>query len=161
MQALCLQLCRDHGVEYTFPEQKGLSLQDSRIDEVLQHTAAVANCQTAFEIILAGPKTRGAERNVYKLSDGKEGDVYYVILKALASNEPKLTLKYSDIKARIERIVPQDAPRGVGITEALQQMHKRVIERLGEDRVLEWDEEKEAVNIPDPYFLYYLRWATW
>jgi len=51
--------------------------------------------------------------------------------------------------------------RGVGIIEALSQMHKSVVDKLGEDRVLEWDEEKETLNIPDPYFLYYLRWATW
>ena len=38
---------------------------------------------------------------------------------------------------------------------------KAVVEKLGEDRVLEWDEEKEFLNVPDPYFLYYLRWADW
>jgi hypothetical protein len=36
-----------------------------------------------------------------------------------------------------------------------------VLEKLGEDRVLEWDAEKETLNIPDPYFLYYMRWAGW
>jgi hypothetical protein len=40
-------------------------------------------------------------------------------------------------------------------------MHKSVVTKLGEDRVLEWDEEKEFLNFSDPYFLYYLRWADW
>ncbi len=161
MQALCLQLCRDHGAEYTLPELKGLNAGTTEITEVLQHTAAMANCQTAFDILLAGPKTRGAERTIYNLHDGQNGDVYFVLLKAIAFGEPKLSLKYAEIKERTENLVSGDAPRGVGITEALQQMHRRVVERLGEDRVLEWDEEKETLSIPDPYFLYYLRWAEW
>ena len=57
--------------------------------------------------------------------------------------------------------VPFDPPRGVDISEALEQIHHRVLEKLGEDRVLEWDAEKETLNIPDPYFLYYMRWAGW
>jgi hypothetical protein len=58
-------------------------------------------------------------------------------------------------------VVLEDPPRGVGIIQALQQMHKSVVNKLGEDRVLEWDEEKEFLNLSDPYFLYYLRWADW
>jgi hypothetical protein len=95
------------------------------------------------------------------MANGESGDVYYVILKALAAGEPTLTLPYAALKARIEELVPVNPPRGVGIIQALAQMDKAVVERLGEDRVLEWDEEKEFLNVPDPYFLYYLRWAKW
>ncbi len=58
-------------------------------------------------------------------------------------------------------MVPIDPPRGVDISESLDQIHRRVLEKLGEDRVLDWDAEKETLDIPDPYFLYYMRWATW
>lgn len=79
----------------------------------------------------------------------------------MATGEPVLTLPYAKLKERIEELVPSDPPRGVGIIQALQQMHKAVSDKLGEDRVLEWDEDKEFLSIPDPYFLYYLRWADW
>jgi hypothetical protein len=84
-----------------------------------------------------------------------------VILKAVGGGDPVLTISYTTLKQRIEEVVFEDPPRGVGIIQALQQMHKSVVNKLGEDRVLEWDEEKEFLNLSDPYFLYYLRWADW
>jgi|SRR4026207_312585 hypothetical protein len=137
------------------------TLNHTQLETLLHNTSAVANCKTAFDIILAGPKIRGRERKLYQMSDGKDGDIYHVILRALALAEPLLAFPYAEIKKRIEQIVPFDSPRGVDISEALEQIHHRVLEKLGEDRVLEWDAEKETLNIPDPYFLYYMRWAGW
>jgi hypothetical protein len=161
MQAICLQFCRDMGCENTLNNEAAINLNQEEVGVLLRNTTSLANCKTAFDIILTGPKPRGTERKTHYLTDGKSGDVYYVILKALATGEPVLTLPYATLKERIEDLVPNDPPRGVGIIQALQQMHKAVSDRLGEDRVLEWDEDKEFLNIPDPYFLYYLRWADW
>jgi hypothetical protein len=161
MQAICLQFCRDVKCEDTLRNVKPVDLSQEQIGVLLRNTTSLANCKTAFEIIVTGPKPRGTERKMHYLNDGKNGDVYYVILKALANGDPTLTLPYAVIKERIESIVPEDPPRGVGIVQALQQMSKAVSEKLGEDRVLEWEDEKEFLNIPDPYFIYYLRWADW
>lgn len=160
MQALCLQFCRDAEVDETLPSLADFG-SDQSLNTTLTRTASLANCKTAFDIIVTGPKPRGSERKTYNLITGKAGDVYYVILKAIARGEPLLTLPYAAIKNRVEEVVPSDPPRGVGIIQALQQMHNSVTEKLGEDRVLEWDEEKETLNILDPYFLYYLRWTKW
>ena len=161
MQAICLQFCRDVGFDETQHDPTPVTLDRDQVGVLMQNTTSLANCKTAFDIIVTGPKPRGQERNVYKLADGESGDVYYVILKALAAGEPMLTLPYALLKERIELLVPVDPPRGVGIIQALAQMDKAVVERLGEDRVLEWDEDKEFLNVPDPYFLYYLRWSKW
>ena len=143
------------------PENKVVALNETELGNLLHNTAAVANCKTAFDIILAGPKIRGRERKLYQMDNGKDGDIYHVILRALACGEPTLAFPYAEIKKRISQIVPFDPPRGVDISESLEQIHHRVLEKLGEDRVLEWDAEKETLNIPDPYCLYYLRWAGW
>lgn len=161
MQAICLQFCRDMGFEETLQPPVKVSLDQEQVGVLMRNTTSLANCKTAFDIIVTGPKPRGQERSIYKLANGQTGDVYYVILKALAAREPTLTLPYALLKERIEELVPVDPPRGVGIIQALQQMGKAVVERLGEDRVLEWDEDKEFLNVPDPYFLYYLRWSQW
>lgn len=161
MQALCLQFCRDSGNEYEAKERVHISLKTEAVGDLLHNAASIANCQTAFDIILAGPKIRGRERKLYQMSNGKDGDIYHVILRALAAGEPALAFPYAELKRRIGEIVPFDPPRGVDISEALEQIHHRVLERLGEDRVLEWDTEKETLNIPDPYFLYYMRWTDW
>lgn len=161
MQAICLQFCRDMGLDEPRREPVEVRLDQEQVGVLLRNTTSLANCNTAFDIIVTGPKPRGQERNIYKLADGQSGDVYYVILKALASGDPTLTIPYGQLKDRIEKLVPVDPPRGVGIIQALQQMDKAVVEKLGEDRVLEWDEDKEFLNVPDPYFLYYLRWSQW
>ena len=161
MQAICLEYCRKIGC--TDSSQRFLSqeLATSDLELLLKGTAALANCKSAFDIIKTGPKVRGTERNDYKLSDGKTGDIYYVILRAIALNPSHIEMSYTELKERINSLVPNDTPRGVGITEAVQQMNKAVVDKLGEDRVLEWDEEKQQLAIPDPYFLYYLRWTDW
>jgi len=161
MQAICLQFCRDMCFDAKQEDSTSVCLDQEQVGLLLRNTTSLANCKTAFDIIVTGPKPRGQERKTYKLANGKEGDVYYVLLKALADSEPVLTMPYAVLKDRVERLVPDDPPRGVGIIQALQQMDKAVVERLGEDRVLEWDEEKEFLNVPDPYFLYYLRWSQW
>lgn len=161
MQAICLQFCRDIGCHNTLDQHRDVNLNQEEVGVLLRNTTSLANCKTAFDIILTGAKPRGTERKTHYLNNGKFGDVYYVILKALATGYPVLTLPYAKLKERIEELVPSDPPRGVGIIQALQQMHKAVSEKLGEDRVLEWDEDKEFLSIPDPYFLYYLRWADW
>ena len=161
MQALCLQFCREIGVEYTCKDVQKFTLDDKGLRNLLHNTVALANCKTAFEIILSGPKIRGRERKLYQMSHGKDGDLYEVLLRALSVGEPSLSFSYQEIKKRIAEIVPVDPPRGVDISEALDQVHKRVLEKLGEDRVLDWDAEKETLDIPDPYFLYYMRWSEW
>ncbi len=70
---------------------------------MLRNTAAQANCKTAFDIILAGPKIRGKERKLYAMSDGKDGDIYEVLLRALAAGEPTLSLTYQDIRSESQR----------------------------------------------------------
>jgi len=159
MQALCLQLCREKNIEEKLKLARTIDFNAEEAKALFKNTTSLANCQTAFDIIKTGPKPRGSERKTYSLSNGISGDIYYVILKALAHGEPLLSLPYATIKDRVEQIVPHDPPRGVGIIQAVQQMHKSVNAKLGEDRVLDWDEEKEIMNINDPYFLYYLRWA--
>ncbi|MGI4871920.1 MAG: hypothetical protein ACRYFX_12180 [Janthinobacterium lividum] len=84
--------------------------------------------------------------------------MYTLILAAIASGEAKLTFNYAAIKARVSDLIDANTPepRGIDLTNALQQMDKLA----ADDRVLEFDEETETLNILDPYFLYYLRWAT-
>lgn len=161
MQAICLQLCRDLGIETTLRARANISLGQNQLYDLCRNTTVIANCKAAFDIIIKGPKTRGSERREFSLGGNKKGDIYYIILKAIASGEPHLTLPYTIIKDRVEQLVPNDNLRGSSIAVALSHMHKAVLNKLGEDRVMEWDEERGTLNIPDPYFLYYLRWAEW
>lgn len=161
MQTLCLRLCIIHGYEEQLAIPIVKSLNVSELNDILKKAASTTNCATSYQILKAGPKPRGAKRNVYSFAGGKQGDIYTLILTAIASGEASLTFNYEDIKSRVKALIDANTPepRGVDLTTALQQMTKLVTEKLEDDRILEFDEETETLNILDPYFLYYLRWA--
>jgi len=158
IQTLCLRLCQLYGHENPSPTPIQLQLTAAELANLLRRAARSTNCSTVYQLLKTGPKPRGEQRNVYSYSGGKQGDVYTLILAAIASGEAALTFNYAAIKARVSDLIDANAsePRGVDLTNALQQMDKLA----SDDRVLEFDEETETLNILDPYFLYYLRWAT-
>ena len=161
MQSLCLDLCRVKGIDETLPDESpDMVVTKDDLTRVLTGVAGASSCQTALDILEKGPRIRGTERKTYQLTDGSRGDVYTVVLKAMATGEPKLTLKYSDIRSRVEQITDGEPPSGSSIVSTLTQMDEAAQSLRQGDRVLEWDSEKETLNFPDPYFLYYLRWRS-
>jgi len=159
MQSLCLDFCRVKQIDDGLPSLAQLHLTTAELGQVLKGVAGASSCQTALDILEAGPRVRGTPRNTYTLKDGSSGDVYTVVLKAMACGEPRLALKYPEITARVELITQGEPPSGSSIVTTLDQMHKAAM-TMNQDRVLEWDDEKETLNFPDPYFLYFLRWRS-
>lgn len=161
MQSLCLDLCRSKEIDDALPSKLHLSLSPDELHRVLKGVASASSCQTALDILEKGPRVRGTERKTYRLKEGVEGDVYTVVLKAMAAGEPRLTVSYTDIRDRVQQVTDGAPPSGSSIVSTLTQMDEAAqTMRLG-DRVLEWDGEKETLNFPDPYFIYFLRWYPW
>lgn len=157
MQALCLQFCRQVHSDENLKELTLFDLSSDELGLLLRDASTLTNCRSAYEVLVTGPRVRGQERKEYSFGDGRKGDVYEVILRALSNGDPLLTIGYDTLKDRIANVCVGEVPRGVSITEALEQMNKAVAEKLQNDRVLEWNDN--YINLPDPYFLYYLRWA--
>ena len=106
-----------------------------------------------------GPKTRGAERKMYRFLDNTQGDVYRCVLRAIAQEPPQLSFSYSDITKRVSSICVTEDPVGSSIVSTCQQMEKLALEKLPNERVIEWDEQKQVLDVPDPYLIFYLRWS--
>lgn len=161
MQTLCLDLCRYLGYRDSQQNMTKASLAKIQLGQLFERVAGNATCLTAYNVVKAGPRVRGSERKIYTNKDGSRDDLYNTVLKAIFFGEPSLSFTYQELKNRIEEIIPNDPPRGVDINRALAQMDKAVRKKLGEDRVLEYDEESQngTLTILDPYFMYYLRWA--
>jgi hypothetical protein len=160
MQSLCLDFCRAKGIDETLPQPTSVGVSDEELANVLKGVASASSCQTALDILEKGPRVRGTERKVYQLKDGSSGDVYTVVLKAISSGQPRLALKYPDIRNRVEQITSGEPPSGSSVVSTLTQMDEAAQTMRQGDRVLEWDAEKETLNFPDPYFVYFLRWRT-
>ncbi|WP_035564193.1 hypothetical protein [Hymenobacter sp. IS2118] len=161
MQSLCLRICNEYDYISRFANPLVVTLTAQELRLIFERAANNANCSTAYSILRNGPKPRGFQRNSYRLANGSTGDIYSIILDAIASGEPALSFSYQNLKERVKALITDDSgePRGIDITKALIQMGNSVKDRLGEDRVLDYDHELETLNILDPYFLYYLRWA--
>lgn len=164
MQALCSTFCALMGVEESLREITDVRLTKEGESILFRDTTQIANCQTAIDILGQGPKSRGNRRLTYNPIDGYNGDVYYIVFRAIASGQPKLTLKYDEIRARIAAMFDahDGAPDGGSVIRSLEHMDKASRSlSSGQDRILEWDKEKLTLTIVDPYFLYFLRWKAW
>jgi hypothetical protein len=160
IQSLCLEFCRFVGVDDELLQSKIFLVDPDKLVHVFQRVANTSSSHTALTLLKNGPRVRGTERNLYTLTDGSTGDVYTVVLRAMAHGKPKLALSYTEIRDRVAEITRGYPPSGSSITSTLAKMDETAEKMANEDRILEWDQEKETLNFSDPYFLYFLRWRT-
>ena len=158
MQTLCLTCCHHLDVRDAQPSRVERAFDEAERHAVLEKSAAVTSYRTLVDILDAGPKTRGTERLMYRLKDGTSADVYRCVLRALAADPPRLSFEYSEILRRVSQLcdVP---PVGSSLVGSCLHMSKLAEEKSPQERVIDWDEEKQRFDIADPYFLFYLRWS--
>lgn len=158
MQQILLSLCFEHNITGTQSPEKHLSLDSANLPRVFQRASMSTNYSSLVGKLLQGPRTRGVERNIYPLQDGTEGDVYRVLLKSLATDPPLLLFKYSEMQQRIQSVCGNSVPSGSSVIGACAQIDSITSDLLN-DRIIEWDSAYDALNIRDPYLLFYLRWS--
>lgn len=162
MQLLCLQTCfvldvREEQEEHLLREQINAQPFLSRI---LEQASANTDFRSLVDVLDAGPRTRGTERKVYKFGDDTDGDVYRVVLKALADDPPKLSYPYEELLERTAKVCIGESPVGSSVTGTCLHMSKLAQEKFPNERAIDWDEAKQVLDIPDPYLLFYLRWSN-
>jgi hypothetical protein len=159
MQAICLAMCQETDMREQQDERTKVVGSDEQLRAIFERTVASANYRTLVDILAAGPKTRGTERAIFQFSDGTSGDVYKCILRAIAKDPLRQTFSRDDIARRIASLCVDLKPVGSAITGSCKHMTRLAIDKQPEDRVIDWDDEKEVLDIPDPYLLFYLRWS--
>lgn len=158
MQYLCLNTCFELGVKETAKNSISFENDFDTIHNACRMTSVTADYTSIVECMKDGPKTRGSDRNVYKTVYGWQGDVYRILAKALSLKPPQLTIRYSDLIARVGRVCKKDTPSGSSLLNACQHSAAIINGKSGES-IVEWDSENDVFDIRDPYFLFYLRWS--
>jgi len=158
MQALCLNLCFEVDLRETAPEPMQVNPNQQLIDTVCRRTANTNDYSSAIRVMKEGPKIRGTERNSYLLKDGEIKDVYPILVRAISSNPPELTLSYPNLLARIASVCAKDHPSGSSVTGACSHMAE-LANLASNASILEWDGTHDVLDIRDPYLLFALRWA--
>jgi hypothetical protein len=161
MQSLCLQTCFVLNLRQVhdgmFPEV--INPTDTHLNQILEQTSASTDFRSLVDVLDNGPRTRGTERKTYKFLQGGEGDVYTVILKAVAADPPQLAFKYDELLERAAKVCDGESPVGSSVITTCSQMAKIAQEKFPKERTIDWDESKSVLDLPDPYLMFYLRWS--
>lgn len=161
MQSICRWMCHQLGVRETVSPQRAVTLDEATRKEILFLTSQTVDFRSLVRALIAGPKARSGDRKRYSHRDGKEGDVYLTMMRAIAMDPPMLTLEYGELGKRLEELCrPAEPPDGASIVRtcaALGQIAQGLADPTGPS--LEWDERDQVLALSDPYLLFYLRWS--
>lgn len=161
MQTLCLNLCFDIGHETRTNELVKVGGDKELIARVCRRTTANNDYTSTVAAMKDGPKIRGKERKPYVLRSNQSAlDVYPLILRGIATDPPKLTLKANELTGRVQSLCIGEQPGSGSIINSCGHIVSIANEAEGR-QVIEWDGERDLLDIRDPYLLFFLRWGQW
>ncbi|UYB52116.1 hypothetical protein OCJ37_19455 [Xanthomonas sp. AM6] len=159
MQQICLQACFVLDVRGALESLQAYPLTEAHFSKIFEQVSTTASFRSLVDVLDSGPKTRGIERKMYQFTDDTNGDVYRCVLKAVASDPPGLSFPYQELLERTQKICVVDAPVGSSVIGTCLHMARLAEQKFPNERVLDWDEQTQILDIPDPYLLVYLRWS--
>lgn len=160
MQSICLWACAKASVREACDPPRAITLDAETRRDIFFLTSCTADYSTLLRALTEGPKARPDQRRTYKHRDGRAGDVYVTVMRALAMESPRLRLSYAELTERLDQLCNGDGPEGASVKRTLgllDQIAKNHAAPTGPS--LEWDEKDEIVVLTDPYLLFYLRWS--
>ena len=161
MQTLCLNLCFDVDHEVRPDIQVEIAENTDLIERVCRRTTANNDYSSTVSAMKDGPKIRGKDRKSYVLqSNNAAMDVYPLILRGIACDPPTLTLRANELAARVQGLCTGEQPGSGSITNSCSHIVSIANEAEGR-QVIEWDAERDLLDIRDPYLLFFLRWGQW
>jgi len=157
MQAICLNFCFDTEILETLESHQRIQIDPATLRQIFERTSTTTDFSTMLSTLHAGPKLRGTERKIFEFTDGTQGDVYRCVLLAMKADPSRLSFRYEEMLRRSREVCKEDSPAGSSVSESLSQMAK-LAKTIQTAPVIEWDED--VLDIVEPYFLFFLRWAS-
>jgi hypothetical protein len=159
MQSICKWMCESLGIHESLKEPKALVLDAGKRRAILEMSSFAADFRTLVRALIAGPRARPGERQTYAHHDGKEGDVYLTIMRAVAMDPPKLAVHKDELAKRLGDLCKDKSPDGASIVRACVQLGQIAQSTYAAHSgpSLEWDDQDNVLVLPDPYLLFYLR----
>lgn len=153
MQYICLSIC-------TLLEDKGEeAVREDLLEEAYRFTTVNFNYADVVSVMAKGPNPRGKQRKLFRTSEGKELDLYGLIVEALAKNPPLMELDFDMIYNRIIKLLSAETskPDKQSVKSHLNNLQTILEEKEEIYRAIEWKEG--SIYVLDPLFLFYLRWG--
>lgn len=159
MQSICLWMCNHLGMREAADPARAISLDELARKEILFLTSCTVDFRSLVRALIAGPRVKPGERKTYVHHDGRVGDVYLTVMRAVAM-DPKLTIEKDELMRRLDALCHGASPDAASVVRAcatLSQIAAQFAAPTGPS--LEWDEQASTLVVPDPYLLFYLRWS--
>ena len=164
MQSICRWMCNHLGARETADPPRAVQLDETARKEILFLTSSTVDFRSLTRALLAGPRGKSGERRSYVHRDGRTGDVYLTVLRALAMDPPRLAIDLGELGRRVELICGggghPDNAQVARACAALGQIATGFAATPTAGPSLEWDDQAQTIVIPDPYLLFYLRWSV-
>ena len=151
MQEFCRAIGKDS-------QESGASFVYGKLQEVFKGVAETIG-RPIFEKLARGPRQR-TDRVRRRLKDGRDVDIYELVLHGLAHIKPGLvTLEYEDLRAAIRDVSAAQVPQLQEISRVLKHMAEIAATDQSSTPVIDFEEEEKKLHITDPFFAFYLRWG--
>ncbi|GAA4317325.1 hypothetical protein GCM10023149_14840 [Mucilaginibacter gynuensis] len=156
MQEFCRELCSANQIDETLKLEK--SIEEAPMD-MLFKKVAIGTGKIMFDKLSKGPRQR-SDRIQRTLKDGRQTDIYGLVLQALAEIKPGMAkVDYEELRTKMRDIISEKPPAAHEISRVLDHMSNIASSDESSTPVLDWEKEDRTLHITDPFFAYYLRWG--
>ena len=153
MQYICLSICTL--LEYEEKQE----INDDILQRAYKFTTVNFNYADVVSVMSKGPNPRGQQRKHYQTIDGKELDLYGLIVESLAKNPPLMEIDFDTFYNRIIQLIKTTDTK---LDKQTVKNHLNSLQGILEGkeeiyRAIEWKDG--TIYVLDPLFLFYLRWG--
>lgn len=157
MQDFCRGICKQIGL-LAVDEMSPLAVTEDQIEWIFRDVAETIG-RPIFEKLARGPQSR-TDRIQRQMAGGKRGDIYELVLTALAHMRPGLvSIEYEDLRAAVRSVSVGTPPQLQEVTRVLKHMSTIASTDQSSTPVIDFEEEEKKLHVTDPFFAFYLRWG--
>ena len=153
MQYICLSICT------LLEDAEEQEINDDILQKAYRFTTVNFNYADVVSVMSKGPNPRGQQRKHYQTIDGKELDLYGLIVESLAKNPPMMEIDFDTFYNRIIRLIKTADTKldKQTVKNHLNNLQGRLEGKEEIYRAIEWKDG--TIYVLDPLFLFYLRWG--
>jgi hypothetical protein len=94
------------------------------------------------------------------MTGGRKGDIYELVLVALAHIKPGLvSIEYEELRAAVRSVSLGQVPQLQEVARVLKHMATIAATDQSSTPVIDFEEAEKKLHITDPFFAFYLRWG--
>ena len=154
MQAICFNLA------YRMEKNNATTVSREMVAVALRETVKKHKqvYSHVLKAALEGPAQGKNKRTHYILQDGRQVDIYMLLLISISSDPPELSLSVQEIQRRFSNLLAENnvkQPRSIDISNAVKNIKNIMKERAKNLDTIDW--KAKTLYILDSFLLFYLR----